>query len=343
MGIDKFYRKVVFKGDVYGRGDIKTYDVSDNTYYVSKGGDDTNGKGSFSYPFASIGKAIEAVIAKADNSDILAYTIMIFPGTYAETIDLDSTALYNISLMAMGGPHSVIIHPGAGNALECNSNNDHLHYLYVKGIDFWDPITFLGANANTHFLQKECVFEDCLLSNAGPGSGHTGKTMLTVNNAGRFYWKNGSIHVLDSIAFTNVFSFGIRGESYRDIFDLVGAPGTTVLVVNTAENKPIDMDDMMTYYVLSAYIQRQEPTLTCTAGIVRYWLRNSYCGLAMGLTIPSSGHLYAHNSVFPGDVTLEAGSVGKLYKSHIRGAFSSSSTDLKIYGTTEGEALTVAS
>ena len=126
--------------------------------------------------------------------------------------------------------------------------------------------------------------------------------------------ENGSIHVLDNIVLTNVFSCGIRGESYRDIFALVGAPGTTVLVANTGANHPVDMDDMMTYYILSAYVQRQEPTLTCTAGIVRYWLRNSYCGLAMGLTIPSSGHLYAHNSVFPGNVTLASGSAAKLYK-----------------------------
>ena len=343
MGIDKFYRKAVFKGNVFGTKDIRTYDVSDNTFYVSKNGDDTNGKGSFSYPFASIGKAIEAVIAKGDNADDIAYTIMVFPGTYAETIDLDSVALYNLSIMAMGGPHSVVIHPGSGNALECNSFNDHLHYLYVKGIDFWDPINFLGSNANTHFLQKECTFEDCLLSNGGLDTGHTGKTMLTVNNAGRFYWKNGSIHVLDNIALTNVYSCGIRGESYRDIFALEGAPGTTVLVINTGANHPVDMGDMMTYYILGAYIQRKEPTLTCTLGKVRYWLRNAYCGLAMGLTIPANGHLYAHNSVFPGNVTLAADSVAKLYKSHIRGTFTNNSSDCTIYGSSEGTGLTVAS
>jgi len=316
--------------------------------YVNKtttvaSGDQTGERGR---PYDEIQDAVAKVISNADNADAVNYIIMVAPGTYTTMINLDSAALYNLSIIAEGGPHSVIVNVATGNALECNSVNDHLHYLYIKGVDFWDPINFLGANAETNFLSKQCIFEDCSLSNGGLDTGHTGATMLTLNNAGRFYWKNGSIHVLDSIHITNVASCGIRGESYRDIFSLTGAPGTTTLVANSGANHPVafsDAGDMMTYYILSAYVQRQEPTLTCTAGIVRYWLRNSYCGLAMGLTIPSSGHLYSHNSVFPGNVTLAAGSVGKLYKSHIRGTFTSSSTDLKIYGTTEGEALTVAS
>ena len=343
MGIDKFYRKAVFKGDVFGRKDIKTYDVSDNTFYVSKNGDDTKGKGSFSYPFASIGKAVEAVIAKGDNADDLAYTIMVFPGKYAETIDLDSIALYNLSIMAMGGPHSVIIDPGSGNALECNANNDHLHYLYVKGIDFFAPINFLGADDDTEFLRYQGIFEDCLLSWGGTDDPHTeGKTMLTVINAGRFFWHGGSIHVLDSIVITNVRTSGIRGESYRGRFAGVGAPGTTT-ISNLAGNKPIGFDsDTMTYYIISAYVQRWEPSLVTTDGVVRYWLRNAYSGLAMGLTIPNNGHFYMHNSVQPGNVTLVTGCAVKLYKSHIRGTLTGACTDFTCYGSTKGTGLTEA-
>lgn len=287
--------------------------------------------GSARHPYKTIQAAIDAVVAAGDNSDAIAYVIKVAPGTYAETIDLDSTELYNLSFIAEEA-HTVFISPESDNALETDANNGNLHYLYFRNFTFTEPISLVGADADTEFLRDDCVFEDCWIPTQGEGT-----TVLTVQNAGRFWWKNGAIHVLNCIAIQNVYSCGIVGESYRDLFPIVGAPGTTTLVVNTGANKPVDMGDMMTFWVKGAYVQRAEPTITCTAGIVRWWLRNAYFGLGMGLSIPANGHLYGENAVFPGNVTTNADSVVWLHNCCIPGTFTNNATDSHVYDS-EAEA-----
>lgn len=274
--------------------------------------------------YTTIQAAIDAVIAAADNSDAVGHLIEVEPGTYAEGLDLDSLALYNLSFVAVGGPHSVYINPGSGLALDCDADNANLHHLYFKGFIFNDPIELIGADDGTLFLRDEALFEDCEITLQNGAS-------LTVTNANRFKWKGGRIHVLDTIAFQNVMLFTIQGPDYADIFELVGAPGETTLVTDTNANMPYYMkdanggDDMMEYRVEHAFVQRKEPTITATAGKIRVNVRYSYFGLGMGMTFGTNEHMYAWYSTFPGSITCGAGSVFKWRNSVCQGTLTTSS------------------
>jgi len=283
----------------------------------------------------TIQSAIDTIIARADNTDDSAYVILVAPGEYAEAIDLDGLELYNLSFISMFGNHTVIINPAAGNALETDSANANLHYLYVKGFTFKDDISFTGADNDTRFLQGACVFEDCIF--------HEDATTLTLNNLNRFKWLNGGIHVCNIIDIDNVWVFDICGNNYADLFPITGAPGATTVTANVTNDSPYWMNDahnggdQMTFRVKSCYVQRIEPTLTSTNGHVMFKLYWGITGFGNVLTIGANSYLYMYNSTFNGAVSCAAGSVVRLFNTAITKTYTSSSTDSKYYGSTEGE------
>ena len=96
-------------------------------------------------PYQTIQGAVDAVVTAGDNSDDVAYVIMVAPGTYTETLTLENDLLKNLAFMAMGGPASggysnvngsVILDPASGDALESELDNTNLHYLYFKGFTY---------------------------------------------------------------------------------------------------------------------------------------------------------------------------------------------------------------
>lgn len=280
---------------------------SAQVYFVDIGQTASSESGKRGDPYKTIQGAVDAIAALADNSDTKGYVIMVAPGVYTETLTLEDDALYNLAFIAMGGPWGVVMDPAGGDALESEVDNEHLHYLYFKGFRFKGSIDFDGEENNTKFLFNDGVFEDCRFD-----EDNESKT-IDVKNANRFWWKNGSIHVLSDVAFENVHSAGISGESYRDLFYLVGAPGDTTVVANTGNDTPYSMrdanggGDQCTLWYKDVFCQRKEPALTATAGVPILRVVNSYCGLGMGLTIASSADLYAYNAVFPGAVTINSG------------------------------------
>jgi len=291
------------------------------------------GSGTPGEPYATMQAAVDAIATAADNSDTLGYVIYVAPGTYTETLTLESDALYNLAFIAEGGPHGVIMDPATDDALESEVDNTNLHYLYFKGFNFKGNIDFDGELNDTKFLYNDCVFEDCTFNDAAES------ITINVQNANRFWWKNGAIHILTTVAFTNVVSAGFSGESYRDLFPITGAPGTTTLTANSGNSKvPYGMadahggGDQATLWYKDVFCQRREPTITSTAGTARLYVVNSYCGLAMGLTIPTGSHFYAFNSVFPGAVTWSDGSTAFWYNSVAVGTLTDGATQSTFYG-----------
>ncbi|MDP8238346.1 MAG: hypothetical protein P9X24_04595 [Candidatus Hatepunaea meridiana] len=299
---------------------------SDYTLYVDGNQSLSTGEGTSHDPFKTIQAAVDAVATAADNSDTVGYDIKVAPGLYTETLTLESDELFNLAFEAIGGPNSVVMDPTTGDALESEADNTNLHYLYFNGFRFKGGIDFEGELDLNKFLYNSCVFEDCTFDEAGEGLD------IDVLYANRFWWKNGAIHVMAGIVLENVFSFGITGSSYRGLFPITGAPGTTVLTANTGHDTPYSMadanggGDQTTLWHKDVFCQRREPSFTATAGIPRFYVVNSYSGLGMGLTIPSGCNLYTYNATIPGAVTLSSGSSNFWTNSVAIGSLSDSGT-----------------
>jgi len=305
---------------------VYRYSNSDRVLYVNSG--------------QTIQSAIDTVIARGDNTEDLAYVILVAPGIYAETIDLDGLELYNLSLIAMHGTHTVIIDPASGRALESDTLNENLHYLYVKGFTFKDNIELKGAIASSQFLRDYCVFEECVQTSDADS--------LILTNLGRFKWYNGELNICNFIDVENAYLVEFGGPRYYDMPPFTGPPGATTIVANTGNNTPYEMldanggGDMMTYTINECFCQRQEPTLTSTAGSVRYRIRNAYAGFNGTITVHNNDDFYAINSTVHSSVVVEAGSTVFLYNSAISGSYSGTSTDDHIFGSTEGSGLNEA-
>ena len=283
----------------------------------------------------TIQSAIDTIIARGDNTEDSAYVILVAPGIYAETIDLDGLELYNLSLIAMAGTRTVIIDPASGRALESDTLNENLHYLYVYGFTFKDNIALSGAIDNSQFLRDYCVFEECVQTSDADS--------LILTNFGRFKWYNGELNICNFIDVENVYTVEFGGTRYYDMPPFTGAPGVTKITANVTNNTPYDMKDangggdIMSYSIRNAFCQRQEPTITSTNGHARYRVYQSYAGFNGTLTIGANSQLYLYNSTINSAVACAAGSVVRLHNSAIVKTYTSSSTDSKYYGSTEGE------
>lgn len=280
-------------------------------------------------PFKTQQAAVDAIAALGDNSDIKGYVIMVAPGIYTETLTLEDDALYNLAFIAMGGPNSVILDPASGDALESEIDNTNLHYLYFNGFRFKGNIDFNGELNDTKFLYNDCVFEDCTFDEDND------TITIDVQNANRFYWKNGRIHVMSNLVFYNVASCGIRGEGYSEIFPVTGAPGTLLLNANSTNSLvPYMMadahggGDQASFKIDGAHVQRRLPTLTNTGtGKQFLTVRHGYLGMGVQtLTIPSGSSLYLYGAVLNHTVVCSSGSTLWCYNSVVITSLTQSGT-----------------
>jgi len=277
----------------------------------------------------AIQNVVDKIAESGLNSDIVGATILVAPGTYTETITLEDDRLYNLSFIAIGGPHSVILDPANGDALESGEDNTNLHYLYFKGFRFKGSIDLDGELNDTKFLYDDCVFEDCTFDEDND------TLTIDVQNANRFYWKNGRIHVMSNLVFYNVASCGILGASYREIFPVTGAPGTLLLTANSTNSLvPYIMadahggGDQASFKIDGAHVQRRFPTLANTGtGKQFLTVRHGYLGMAVQtLTIPSASSLYLYGAVMNKDVTCADGSTLWCHNSCIIGTLTENGT-----------------
>ena len=305
-------------------------------YYVDKNHPYDNGDGSPLAPLQTIQAAVDAIAAAQDNSDTVGYVIKVAPGVYTETLTLESDYLYNLAFIATGGPDSVVMDPASNDALESEEDNENLHYLYFKGFRFKGNIDLDGELEGTKFLYNSCVFEDCTFNEANES------ITIDVKNANRFWWKNGAIHVMTNIVFENINSCGICGESYRELYPVTGAPGTTTLTANTGHDTPYKMQDangggdQASFWVKGAFVQRRMPVLVATAGVPRLFVVNGVLGMGMGVTYPSGAAVYVYHSVLNGGtITMASGSVLFWHNSVSVGTLTDSSGESTFYNNDE--------
>jgi len=280
----------------------------------------------------AIQNVIDKIAASGLNSDTVGATILVAPGTYTDNIVLEDDALYNLSFIAIGGPNSVILDPADGDAIESGEDNTNLHYLYFKGFRIKGNIDFDGELNDTKFLYNDCVFEDCTFDESNETKS------INVQNANRFYWKNGAIHVMSAIVATNVAAMGILGESYRDLFPVTGAPGTMLLsAISTNSLVPYMMadahggGDQASFKIDGAHVQRRFPTLANTGtGKQFLTVRHGYLGMGVQtLTIPSGSSLYLFGAVLNHTVDCESGSTLWCYNSVVITSLTESGTSHK--------------
>lgn len=304
---------------------------SANILFVDVGQTASTETGSRGQPYQTIMAAVNAIIAAGNNDADVAYIVKVAPGTYVEKIDLDGLLLKNVSFIAEE-PESVFISPGAGNALETDANNANLKHLYFRNFNFTKPVSLVGADNGTEFLRTGCIFDGCSISKQEA-------TALTVTNANRVTWKNGSIYILDTIAISNVALFTL-GENFKDEIGDPGAPGDTTIEANTGNNVPYDMqaahdgDDLVEFRAVESFVQRKEPTFTTTGGKIRVTIRWSHFGNSYGsMSFTTDEMLSAYYSTFYGNITCGAGSTLRWYNSFCRGTFNADSCTNKRFYT----------
>lgn len=186
--------------------------------------------GSQLRPFVTIADAVNKVISNNDGNN---YTVWIAPGSYNETITLNSLAINRIAFIGASqsdGGLSLDAIPivSVGGGLTSTSNNQNVKALIVKGIDFGGAINMTGDVTGTTFCQYGCLFKDIVLQN-------TGTTAITVNNASQVIFDDTAVLTASgagNIAIQNVTSMLV----YKSFWSVAG---TTSIVTNGGANKPV--------------------------------------------------------------------------------------------------------
>ena len=131
-----------------------------NLFWVAMNGNDAIADGSVARPFKTIQAAINRVAANGDNADgANPYTIRVAPGTYNETINLNSPNLK--CLVIMGTPADI----GADvivNGIISTNANDALARLVVGGMTFGSAV-FEGESEGSNLGGNDLVFYSCYI------------------------------------------------------------------------------------------------------------------------------------------------------------------------------------
>lgn len=145
--------------------------------------------GSTDRPFKTIASAIAKAVANGDG-DSTPYTFMIAEGTYAENIVLESTGLFDVSIVGLG---RVAINPSSGNGLSSTTGNSDLKNLVIRNVEFADPIVITGDNTtdqftNVTFYNVACAALTATCMNSLNFRGGYVSGNVTLTNVAWFYW-----------------------------------------------------------------------------------------------------------------------------------------------------------
>lgn len=153
--------------------------------YIDNNRTDTyNENGSATQPFKTIAAAV--AWANANVSSSVPVSFVLSNGTYAETIDLNNTALSNITFVALG---RVAINPASGNALQAVTGVSGVLQMTFRNLEFGKPVVITGDGTAQQF--NNVTWVDCSFGDAF--------TATTVNNMA--FW---SCSAFAAIKFTNV-------------------------------------------------------------------------------------------------------------------------------------------
>lgn len=118
--------------------------------------------GSNNLPYKTIQDALDHIINEADNTLDKGYSVNIAPGSYSETLSLDSTTFINIMLKGESPAVTFIGETNAEFALNSISNNTQLLRLNIQGITFVEDVIFSGDSAGNNFGKEYLTFADCI-------------------------------------------------------------------------------------------------------------------------------------------------------------------------------------
>ena len=173
MGIDKFYRRGAFPAlSVNGVEVFGFYPTAGKTYFVWKGGNNTNGL-NWKNAFTTIAGAIAAHTAfRATQTYKSVDTyIIIAPDTYEENIIALPFSCHMIGLGHIGTDKATEISPAEGIAMAGTCSGLHLYNIRFEGEGSGDICDFSILNCsiieNCQFVPKSAAmaaaisFEDC--------------------------------------------------------------------------------------------------------------------------------------------------------------------------------------
>ena len=153
--------------------------------YIDNNRTDTyNENGSATQPFKTIAAAV--AWANSNVSSSVPVSFVLSNGTYAETIDLNNTALSNITFVALG---RVAINPASGNALQAVTGVSGVLQMTFRNLEFGKPVVITGDGTSQQF--NNVTWVDCSFGDAF--------TATTINNMA--FW---SCSAFAAIKFTNV-------------------------------------------------------------------------------------------------------------------------------------------
>lgn len=184
--------------------------------------------GSVLRPFVKIPDAISQIIT---NNDGGVYVIMVAPGIYTDTVNLNNAALNNLAIVAMSNASPSMSNDALditqiSGDINSTSNNAGIRSIIIRGFDITGNINFTGDTNGTTFCQYGCLFSNNILyPSTSPA--------VTFNNASQVIWDGiGSAIVSGAggIAIQNVSSFLV----YHSFLGI----GTLSLVTNGGANKP---------------------------------------------------------------------------------------------------------
>lgn len=233
--------------------------------------------GSILYPFKTIMAAVNQVIANGDNSSSVPYLISIIgPGTYPETISLNSPKLVNL---IFDGNCAAVVGTGSSLAVDCSSNPGLLG-LEFNNITFMpasgDTIHLIDLTASGTFLTLNHVYFNCIIEASGT---------LTFTNCGAPSFYRCQITAPASGTFT-----GLLGGSAAFFFSTWSTGGTLTLSASNFQQLGGKLNPAIVIGVGS--------TLN---------VRGGELGIASTGPITVNGSLNSRNADIQGDITINAG------------------------------------
>lgn len=264
--------------------------VTKNLFVDGSRTDSYTADGSQSRPFLTIGAAVSQIITNADNGT-KQYTVNIVPGTYAETITLNNSALHSIVFTSTTGPGQIATQSTSVSGITSTSNNTQLATLIFSNITVNGNLNFTGDTNGTNFCSVQCVFAGSQFNN---GSG-----TVTLNNVNNVSFYGGQIQGSGSVStFTNcAFCYMEGAEGF------IG--GTTLhLVDNPGGNTPSQYSG--NYFLMSG--TKFYGTMTIDAGSELDTLQ-SYFGTTSAVTNNGTIHSWITGWAGSSAVVFNNGSV----------------------------------
>lgn len=261
------------------------------TLYVDGGRTDTyTADGSEARPFKTIGASITQIITNADNSTH-AYTVLVFPFGYSETLSFNSSTLYNLTFAAISGGAAVGQNTTV-TGLTSTSNNTQLATLVFNGIAFNGNVNLTGDVTGTNFASSQVLFNNCQFNNSGG--------TIVLNNINNVNFYNCQIQGSSSVStFTNVAFGYLEGPE-----GFIG--GTTLhLVDNPGGNVPSQYSG--NYFLMSE--TKNYATVTIDAGSELDSLL-SYFG--PGSAVTNNGTIHSWQTGWNGTLTANNGSTTRV-------------------------------